>query len=356
MIVYYSKTYRHAMSRAVLKDVSCERCKCAYRYELIRRVERTSSGLFSSASSAEKNASKALEKALRKGVDPVPCPDCGWFQQPMVHEYRRRRLKWLKVIGWIGTGIGLVMLLCAVYLHSKGFEVALGSADWSALWQIALTTTAFALVFFGGRFMLVRARDLNAGFPDRPALILGAPRGFKPGAPAEPRAVEPIYASSSTLSYQRSVPGVSPDGWSTVQLLRMRLPAVCASCLQTTQTSIKYRLSRHLADVPVPMCLACHKVAKKARIKWALIGGLGAAAVVTLPLLAITETGPGAVGGPIVFGVIAFLVAGWISYTIVDRRYRPVRFRRFAPSQNTIDIRFKNPAFAAAFADVNGLA
>src|SRR3712207_6028564 len=103
------------IERSATKQVTCEKCACAYEYEAKRKSTQQVKGsaamtgglvgglagaLVGAAVDAatgndgEANArGKAQQKAyakLRTAVDPVACPDCGWYQADMVLEARRR--------------------------------------------------------------------------------------------------------------------------------------------------------------------------------------------------------------------------------------------------------------------------
>src|SRR6476646_5729630 len=100
-MVYVEVThFNAATTHAVVRDVRCEKCGCAYRYELIRRGEGMGSAVYGIASgSAQRRAARRaqalLDEHLANGIDPVACPDCGWFQAAMVREFRERHYVWL---------------------------------------------------------------------------------------------------------------------------------------------------------------------------------------------------------------------------------------------------------------------
>jgi hypothetical protein len=91
----------------VLKTVHCESCHAEYVYRLERT--RTGSGtsdvLFFDAAGATERATqeahKKLRHSLQDGVDLVPCPACGWYQQDMVCEGKERRYGWMVVLGLV---------------------------------------------------------------------------------------------------------------------------------------------------------------------------------------------------------------------------------------------------------------
>lgn len=346
---------RAAFTDAVHRDVCCERCGCAYRYELVRRVEHAPFWPFARATTAERRALAALQKELHAGVEPVPCPDCGWFQKPMVLEHRRRRLRWMNLIGWCSVTLGVAIVLLTTLITTHVFKRPLQEMDRPFLFTVGRLTAASALVTFGGRFLLIRIGQLNAGFPERRVRVPGAPRGFKPGEP-EPEPIEPISADSSTLSYERRAPGSPRDGWFTVQLLGLQFPPICATCLEPTQATEPHG-SAPTGPISVPACPACQRVRRIAHVKWSLPLGLVTAAAITFwPLF----DGPPGIswrmaGTLIAIGIWGFGMGCVVGHAIAERRHSPVRFRRFSSTRNTADVCFKNPAYAAAFAEMNGL-
>src|SRR5262245_53154167 len=99
MIYYFGRTYTAARTGTAVRDVHCEKCGCDYRYRLFRRGTGTgTSPYYLNNRGAQRRADNAAEQQLRKllvfGVDPVACPDCGWFQADMIRELQRRSHRW----------------------------------------------------------------------------------------------------------------------------------------------------------------------------------------------------------------------------------------------------------------------
>ena len=74
--------------RAV-KFVTCEKCGVGYVYAVDRTVRAASfSILFLDNDGARRRANEkartGLERALGNAVDPLACPDCGWYQVSMI--------------------------------------------------------------------------------------------------------------------------------------------------------------------------------------------------------------------------------------------------------------------------------
>src|SRR5438874_2630964 len=106
MHFYFGKEFTAAATGSIVRDVTCEKCGCAYHYRLVRRGEGHGHSPYhlnnrGAERRAHDRAQRRLAKMLARDVDPVPCPDCGWIQQEMVHEVRRRRLRWLNVVALV---------------------------------------------------------------------------------------------------------------------------------------------------------------------------------------------------------------------------------------------------------------
>jgi hypothetical protein len=138
-------------------------------------------------------ANKRLRRAFERGVEPVACPDCGWFQPEMVREVRRRTLRVLRPIA-------IVALALAGFYGSMvvlGLAVGAGRSPDVKWWEAIIMPGALAavgLLLLGIRYAVVRGVDPNRAFPDRPAAYPGAPMGHKvkavSGAQTEPRSAQ----------------------------------------------------------------------------------------------------------------------------------------------------------------------
>jgi hypothetical protein len=111
-MVPYALTYYVRETGRLPRVVRCEQCDREYVYFLKRAGEGEGTSLLflENAEAKERAARKAraeLEAALAVGVDPVPCPRCGWYQAHMVPEARSRRHPSL----WYVAGLGLMVAI-----------------------------------------------------------------------------------------------------------------------------------------------------------------------------------------------------------------------------------------------------
>ena len=121
MFFYAGTEYSAARTGSMVKQMRCEKCGGDFSYEVVRRtmgVAHSPYGLRNKAAQAEalNVAAKKLVKKLKSAVDPVPCPKCGWFQEHMVKELRRRDQRWMLWVGWVGATLAWASL--GYFLHT----------------------------------------------------------------------------------------------------------------------------------------------------------------------------------------------------------------------------------------------
>jgi hypothetical protein len=110
--------YHVAVQGVAYKHVQCEDCGTDYYYRMMRdALGGATSWLFLNQQGAQaaalRKAKEKLEKQLSQESDPVPCPQCGRFQQHMIAYARREYLPWMR-----GAGRLLALLACPLLLVS----------------------------------------------------------------------------------------------------------------------------------------------------------------------------------------------------------------------------------------------
>src|SRR5690242_18809802 len=95
------KQFAARAAGSVIREVRCERCGGGYAYELSRIAAGSGAAmyyLFQGAAKrrAQRNAAKALAKALATDEELVPCPACGRVQEPAIRAARRRAYRGMK--------------------------------------------------------------------------------------------------------------------------------------------------------------------------------------------------------------------------------------------------------------------
>ena len=139
----------------VWKLVSCEQCNQPYAYlvELEATGEIHDLLFWDGAGAAERareQAEQNLTQKSRNTVVPVPCPNCGFYQENMA-----RRLKDNASINGLQIAGGAIFLMSLVPL-AFGNALAWGAAMIGALTGLSLLTYGYVIAF---RF------DPNAGDP-----------------------------------------------------------------------------------------------------------------------------------------------------------------------------------------------
>jgi len=156
------------MGRAV-KLLRCERCGGEYSCEVIRRTKGEGISpyfLRNAAAEAEavEEAEQKLADELAAGIEPVPCPDCGWFHKKVVNEMRRRSYRWMLWTGWVFAGLLWVSAAMGLVAATEAFTVAPHQDQAVGVFVLMGIGLVVAMVFVGGRTMLIGRIDPNRGF------------------------------------------------------------------------------------------------------------------------------------------------------------------------------------------------
>jgi hypothetical protein len=149
-MVFIGTDYTTTKQGSIAKFVCCEACSHEYVYILSRKsVGKALSvlGLHDgeAATRSERNAESALRERLEKGCDPVPCPQCGWYQPPMVVRVRQLRLRWMKDAAFVLAGLWVVVGFFLLYGRMK--IVASGEGLLAYFGVVVLACFAWAAVY-----------------------------------------------------------------------------------------------------------------------------------------------------------------------------------------------------------------
>lgn len=361
MIVYFGKTFRSSLAGTLIKSITCEKCQAVYNYQMVRRGEGASSapyyiGQRRAARKCEELARKSLEKRLRKGIDPVPCHDCGWFQKNMVAELQSRKLRGLLWTGWTVLILGIIICFISASAGTGNFSRHIQPGDLQFLTAAAIITFVIVVTAFGVRWLAQRAGNPNAAFPQHPDPIPGMPRAFKPGAMNVVTLADDIKPSlqhDTALQYERRPPLVSGGGWVTVQLLNIRYPAICCACLQPTEEMHRYSLASDTDKIPVRICKPCRKASSRrvwgTTAAFVVLGALSGGGLAFFHLPANSDSVSMIIGT----AVVGTIFAGLFGYLAIAQFLHAVRFSQFSPIHYTIRLRFRNRQYTTPFADEN---
>ncbi|MGC4119462.1 MAG: hypothetical protein QM765_33820 [Myxococcales bacterium] len=126
--------YSAEVSGRAFKPVLCEHCDCTFVYQLHRRARVAGSThmpltLDEVKQAASDDATTLLDQSLKEDVDPVPCPRCGKYQENMVVELKRRRLRFVR---WLAPALVFVGMLLwqARYPSWRGLFLRPPAALW----------------------------------------------------------------------------------------------------------------------------------------------------------------------------------------------------------------------------------
>jgi len=175
---------------ATWQNVQCEKCKKHYHYPLVREAKasvRAAYGIRQGAAEerAAKTAQYKLMKLLEQGVEIVPCPSCGWVQQDMIREARRRTARWLIYLAALCfiAGLALAMYPLGELLSVTDPEVTPAEKTRAIVGLLIGTGAAVALLIV--RRMLQSTVNPNSHYPKPPEPIPGMPAGIPGKAPRE---------------------------------------------------------------------------------------------------------------------------------------------------------------------------
>jgi hypothetical protein len=165
-------------------------------------------------------------------------------------------------------------------------------------------------------------------------------------------------------------PTLTPSGWFTAPLTRLRFPPHCCHCGQPTTETMDFHgdpggfwfftnlfaSSVRPLTLPVPMCVPCQEWVDMRRQRIAS-GGTAVAALIGLAIALALSLQDDVNGATLrfaygLFGVCAGGIVGFLIGAAIARRSDPVRLRRFSPSRGTVSIHFANAAYAEQVLDL----
>lgn len=194
---------RVTIEKTAIKQAHCEHCNCLYAYQTSRKASRSSDGalaaghvggvvgvlIWALVRSLSKNddsklraqAEIAAQKQIDRAIEVVPCPECGWYQQDMVKEARRRARRDRLMMTFISFGsLAAFALFIMAAINDDKYSrkpIVPHSALWIAGSVVAICTALYVL-----RWVHLGNYDVNAGFPTRRPPYKGAPQPTKSAA------------------------------------------------------------------------------------------------------------------------------------------------------------------------------
>lgn len=123
-------THYTTVTGQIERYVCCEACQCEFVHILTRAATGSVFNLFDAltdryiSSLATKRAEIRLARALKQH-DLIACPQCGWYQEEMIRDVRRRRRETVLKVG--GALAAVPLVFAATVLPPAGQHLALGA-------------------------------------------------------------------------------------------------------------------------------------------------------------------------------------------------------------------------------------
>jgi hypothetical protein len=161
--------YEAIVRGSAVRAVACENCQTEFVYILRRQgLGHGVSPLYldnqGAQDRARAHANADLHKELTRGQDPVPCPECGWYQRSMIPLLRQAHRRGM-MIG--GAFFQYVAALFFVLTAAAWFRGDAGIKDW--VQPCAQTSGGLANIGLGlilTRKLLARRIRPNEGDPE----------------------------------------------------------------------------------------------------------------------------------------------------------------------------------------------
>jgi hypothetical protein len=120
-------------------------------------------------------ADRRMRRKILKTDDPVPCPDCGWYQRSMNREARRKALP---PMHWVFFAL-LVLAQGISYLVFEEGGLP-GHPGFFPCWEISmLGAGAIGFIILSVYWLSAQRIDLNKGFPAQRELCPNSPKAIR---------------------------------------------------------------------------------------------------------------------------------------------------------------------------------
>jgi len=357
MFVFWYRQYTAVRTGSIEKHVRCEKCGGDFTYEVVRPSVGTAQspfGVRNKGARAEAINEAGLQptKKLKAAVDPVPCPKCGWFQEHMVKELRRRDLRWMLWTGWVVATLAWASAVMGLLASTKTFSEPLKADQGLQIFALVAGGAVWALTVVGGRKLLGKRINPNGQLAGSNPIAMGWPsqeiRATK-GFAFDQALAQDASGKAAPRANEPRLQGIDAVGWMTIQLANFRCPQQCCSCMRETHDHKTYSCGE-LATLSVPLCRRCaRRLMWKhgwTQIKSAAVGlGLALAAVALMP-----PTAPGTAS--LIYGacgLAGLLIGAMAGVPIANRVARPVAFSGFHSELNTVRLKFLNSEYLRLF-------
>jgi len=180
MFIYAFRQYTAWRQGTAVKHVRCEKCGGDFSYEALRRGSGSGhSPYFLSNEDARheaiSQARSSLAKKLEAAIEALPCPKCGWVQEAMVRELRRRSKRWIVKAGWLLAILAWASAGIGVLTATEAFSKSLDEQNGSIIFMLFAGGFAALFVFLGLGHLWGQRINPNKGYAG-PTKPLAQPR------------------------------------------------------------------------------------------------------------------------------------------------------------------------------------
>ena len=341
------KAYSHMQLGESLKQIHCAKCGRTYFYTIVRLGTGRGDSLYGTDDAgaqrrAQARAEAELQRPLEHDVEPVACPDCGWYQPEMVREWGRRRYLWLLRLGV------LMPIVCEMAIG-----VAWGFAAKRHLTQVfSSVLVALAIVApIMGIALLVWREFLRRQFdPNTPALRHMTPPLGTP--PAMVSVGEPDAQGQIMISPARKTKAEIQNGWLTWRWEVRSLPVICCECMGKADQEVAVPLGLHL-QLPVYLCRRCSEELTRCRWQWgfACVPIIGALTILFSYGFFVLLIPVDYQDAHIAFGIIGSVFTIPFAVPIISAILaRPYRVRQLDTRRLVAQFKFRNRRYTEAMA------
>jgi hypothetical protein len=310
------RRFNATASGEVLKKVQCERCGNGYVYQMRRSLAGSGFSLFfldddGARDRAKRRADAKLNKALVRSQNPVRCPTCGHLQRDMVRALARGRLSVVFVLYFF-----FIIAAFLIWVFANGAPLGHGlSIAW--LPYVIIGGTALAILVAARRWLYDYNSDSNFGQSSRAVTT----EEFEAGH--TDKLTLPEYHSGKWLSVRRSL---------------MHYPNACCGCAASPVGRV---LPSRIGKLPFCGRCANKIIARRVLLVFVVV-------VVAFAGAGFLFRGPKPedwLGASFGVGVLALMVTGIFSFAL----YLPVGIRKLNRLADTVEVQFRNDAFAELF-------
>jgi hypothetical protein len=178
MVFYFSIQNSSTVALYKLVSVTCEKCGCAYFYELTRFGSGSTEAAYGVLElyhlTARQQAEAEARHHLANDAELVPCPACQWVNEDLVTRFRMARTAGWAALTSLVVRAGAVLTLLATLI---GYFSA--GLSWGLILYIIvpgiLGTAMIATMMMAMQKWIERGIQPNRGGPDGPSLPFGTP-------------------------------------------------------------------------------------------------------------------------------------------------------------------------------------